>query len=994
MVTGERIPGYKQVFGLSENQRATNFTIEEISSKPPANVVWPGEQPELVFRLKNNSDHAVDVDAHWDLIPYGTKSKPNDVWEPDLFSLGSSTSIPVKVSVSAKNSEKLVVHPTLPDRFGGFALVLDLSEHGRLFAATLARVPQPDSSRVQFPTYALDMPWPHEISTQTYKLFHRLGIKGCRHGVGYFPTTSPDFQRRWDELSRQLHEMQEHNITVMITIGEGGAPMPLGRPRPWLSEDGTMKEVPQSDYAWLPEYDADFEKWCKRLASEFGWPKGPVNAVELWNEPWEAVSISGWAADIPRFREIYEHMARGIESGRKEGGTKVLIGGACSSTNTRDKLFCDGTDKFLKWLDFVSIHYQPLAADPALEPKWMTRKSPYGPVRVWDTESWIANSEDRVAGVIASMRSQGQSRTAGIYGGNVYEMQWNRDMNDKPVSIVQAWSPAVAVAAMQQFIGQRDFRQILFTNGLPWIYVFDGLNSPDDGTLVVLGDLGAIYDRDRTLFRDVRSLKKVTQASGKKITSTEEKKLVASPVLLDTTLTLPDNNKEFVLFDFYGNPLPSKDGKITIPLNGLGYFLRTNGKEGSFDRLLTAVRKARIEGYEPLAFEVSDFTHRLTSKTKFKLKLTNILNRPVKGKLHIAVESCELVAPSLNIELNPHETRVLQIELRSAQVREDNCYGMSAQFDGGKDGCCEHQEVLHSNVTIRKSILVDGNLDDWKGALPLVIGGEGIQANLTETAWLPFNKVDTGNKSGLSIGYTAYDNDYFYFAAKTVDTTPYEGGPRFETRDDDSYFYPDKSFTPMKDGHKELVWPKGVRHFTYRKDFEVPSGVGNMDNIQIAFNVLPNDKKPLYSHPRGTMPHYMIYSDTDYEFVFNSVAQKFGGGVETWCLQKPGMPRKHFFPRQPKSKIDGGPVKDAKLVIRRDGNLRIMEAALPWSAIPDVKKCLDAGKNFKFTFRVNDNQGPANELAAGRSVSKVNSLTFHCEWQTHWANELEFGFEK
>jgi hypothetical protein len=34
------------------------------------------------------------------------------------------------------------------------------------------------------------------------------------------------------------------------------------------------------------------------------------------------------------------------------------------------------------------------------------------------------------------------------------------------------------------------------------------------------------------------------------------------------------------------------------------------------------------------------------------------------------------------------------------------------------------------------------------------------------------------------------------------------------------------------------------------------------------------------------------------------------------------------------------------------------------------------------------------ELAAGRSVSKDNPLTFHNDWATHWANELEFGVEK
>lgn len=995
MVTGEHIPGYRQVFGLAENQKAKDFAIEELRSTPPANVVWPGEQPELVFRFVNQSDKAVDVDAHWELIPYGTKSKPNDVWEPDLFALGDRIAIPVKITAPAKGSVELIAKPLLPERYGGCALVLDLGDHGRAFAAALARVPRPDPDRAQFPTYALDMPWPHEISTQTYNLFQRLGVKGCRHGVGYFPTTSPDFQRRWDELARQLREMQEHNITVMITIGEGGAPMPLGQPRPWLEEDGTMKDIPQKDYAWLPEYDADFEKWCRRLASEFGWPKGPVNAIELWNEPWEGVSISGWAADIPRFREIYEHMARGIEAGRQEGGTQVLIGGACSSTNTRDKLFSDGTDKFLKWLDFVSIHYQPLAADPALEPKWMTRKSPYGPVRVWDTESWIANSEDRVAGVIASMRSQGQSRTAGIYGGNVYEMRWNRDLQDKPVSVVQTWSPAVAVAAVQQFIGQREFSRILFTNGLPWIYVFDGLKSPDDGTLVVLGDLGAVYDRDRTLFRGVGSLKKTGPGNATQSTGSEaNKKLAASPTLLDASLTISDHEGDFVLFDFYGNPLPSKNGKITIPLNGLGYFLRTTGKHGSFDKLLATVKAARIDGYEPVAFEASDFTQRLAPKAAFKIKLSNILNRPVSGALNLALENCELVSSNLSVQLKPNESRILVVELRSARIREDNSYVLKAAFDAGKDGACQHQETLHANVAARKTIHVDGQLDDWSGALPLPIGGEGLQASLTETAWLPFNKLGDSAKSGLAIGYTAYDNDFFYFAAKVVDATPYEGGPRFETRDDDSYFYPDKVFTLPKDGHKELTWPQGVRHFTYRKDFEIPSGVGNMDNIQIAFNVLPADKKPLYSHPKGTMPHYMIYSDTDYEFVFNTVAEKFGGGVETWCLQMPGMPRKHFFPRQPKSEIDGGAVKDAKLAMRRDGNLRILEAALPWPAIPEVKQCLDSGKTFKFTFRVNDNQGPASELAAGRSVSKVNSLTFHCEWQTHWANELEFGFEK
>ena len=206
-------------------------------------------------------------------------------------------------------------------------------------------------------------------------------------------------------------------------------------------------------------------------------------------------------------------MAQAVVEARKEASVKVLIGGACSSANTRDKLFCDGTDTFLPWLDFVSIHYQPLAADPVLEPKWMNRNGEYGRVRVWDTESWVANSDDRVAAVIASMRAMGQDRTAGIYAGNVFTSEKHR-VGGKEYAVAQVWSPGASVAACQHFIGQREFKEVLFKNGLPWVFVFDGLRprigddrtgpaNPEDGTVVITGDLSASYDKDRTLFRSV-----------------------------------------------------------------------------------------------------------------------------------------------------------------------------------------------------------------------------------------------------------------------------------------------------------------------------------------------------------------------------------------------------------------------------------------------------------------------------------------------------------
>jgi hypothetical protein len=162
--------------------------------------------------------------------------------------------------------------------------------------------------------------------------------------------------------------------------------------------------------------------------------------------------------------------------------------------------------------------------------------------------------------------------------------------------------------------------------------------------------------------------------------------------------------------------------------------------------------------------------------------------------------------------------------------------------------------------------------------------------------------------------------------------------------------------------------------------------------VQIAFNVL--EQKPWLPNPPGTMPHFIDYWDTDYEYALNPVAAQFGGGTEIWRLMAPGVPRKTNFPREPVAPFDQGAVTGGKLVIKHDGNTRIVEAAIPWTEMPEVLKRIKAGQTVKFSCRVNDNGGAARELATRRSVSKDNGPAFHDSWQTHWANELEFSAGK
>lgn len=974
MKTGSEMPGYAEAFRLEKTQQASGYRVEEIEVQAGAstmvNVLWPGENLSITLHFVNETQSELRAHGKVEIVSYGTSVPPGDVWVPHVFKIADEGSIPIDIDLPASGSQDISIQPRIPERFGGYALIADVEGHGRSFAATVVRTLRPDQGRVQFPTYALDMTWDEFMNEGIFVLFEKLGVKGARMGGPYQLKSEREYEPAASRLDRYMSWAQKHNVTVMLTLGDGDGwgDQPLGRPRPWLDGENRMQDT-KDDRAWLPAYDDDFQQWVQQVASRYGWPKGNLNAVELWNEPWESISISGWGADIPRYREIFTHMAEGVEAARKEAGVEVLIGGTCSSSNARDKLFSDGSDHFLKWLDFASIHYQALAADPSLVPEWMNRKAPSGPVRVWDTESWIANSEDRVAGIIASMRAQGQSRTAGIFDGNVYQSK-NIKLGNRTYPIVQAWSPAAAVAATQKFIGQRPFRKLLFRNGLPWVFVFDGLASEasvninsDDGTVVVVGDMRTIYDPDRTLFRSIE-------------------------LSSDAHLTIPASGDLFELYDFYGNPVPTKTGEITVPLNGRGYFLRSNGTPGSFEKLLAAINTARTDGYSPVEIVAHDLTGPIEHHPALKLSLTNVLNRKVSGILKAQLGSLVLHPANVAATLEPNETRNFTFTVAGGETVADNLYHLAAAFSG-KDGKSVREEDLRVNYIVRRSIKVDGDLSDWEGVPPQIVPGVTLGPNLTEEAWLPFKDFGTSVPNGLATTYLAYDSDYFYFAAKIADSTADAGMVRFASRDDDSYFYPDQ--VTGRDG-QTLRWPAGVRHYSYKKNFDIPSGSGEHDNVLLAFNVL--DRKPWLSNPPGVMPHFITYWDTDYEFALNPVSDQYGGGTEMWRLLAPGMPRKHFFPRQPKSAIDGGAVANAKLVMRREGKTRVVEAAIPWAEIPEVRRRIRAGQTIKFSCRINDNQGPAHELAAGRSVSKSNSVTFHDDWQEHWANELEFGAEK
>ena len=1181
---------YEEVMGVKNGLRSYDFNVNLIESSAPANVFWPGDDIRLKFQLVNNTSMQIDVDAKVHVFRYGTKGIPNDIWLPKIVKYDYEKIIPTHLSIAPNGYiNTSIIVDDIKD-FGGYAVVFDLGNHGRMLGTSFAYSMKPSSVKMQYPKQSLDY--------LGVDFLNRVGVQSIRYGIPFVSTTNPDYQIFKQDLTQLMKDFADSNITVMLMFGEGRVAQstPLGIARPHLDENAVFLRTKQ-DLVWLPELDEDFKEYVKELCLDFGWPKGPVTAVCLWNEPWEGTSISGWQADMIRYKEIYTKMAEAVIEAREEG-IDVLVGGGDSNSNALDKFFADGTMDMLPIFDFLSIHYQGMES-PVLYPEWNNRKHYKGRVKIWDTESWVGNTDDRIGLVIAVNRSAGYDRSMGIFGGYMYSGDPNRSVRnieirtekgkEKVLKLHNTWSTAAAMGAAQSMIGEREFNKLLFKNGLPWVMIFDGYeNNKDDGTIVIAGDLGEAFGTENILFREVRSLSEAKKemelcdklkllpigcAEREKI---EEELNAYDPI--DGKMILKAD-PSFLLYDFYGNVITPKKGIYEVPLNYQGYYMRVN-KKGTFDKLISAINKAEILGYEPLEIIAKDFTSPIASKPEMELQLTNILNRPVKGVLSVSIGNLDISYPQ-NVSFKPNETKTIRAKVTNGTATVDNNYPLEVRFNAGKDGFAVHWENMHVNYIAKKKVEVDGNLDEWKDAIPQVIKGSSKGSiSLTEAAWHPYEQFDN-NAEGLAYTYQAYDDDYFYFAAKVADKSPNKGTLRFETRNDDDFFYPDTAYMQTinamhavlvnksvsesdqgalqlptakgrvlsyyentnttkaigvdldlpsdkytrtsfyfpninqrnvtvtvydrndgkeifqtvvdkvwngayltldlagrirvrcststwdswrntvklaglffdlsdnvpntKNGRASahlvikdfnilgnwidqygkigyylagaesqlpndikcevvsaddlvpLVWPKGIRRFSYRKTGVLPDGVTGKrtDNILIAFNVIPIGQDGMKAETKGTMPRYIGYKCTDYEYALNTVAPKYGGGFEIWRMLVPGMPRKHFYPRQPKSPYDGA-VKDGKLVTIRKGNTLYYECAIPWSEISEVKKAIEKGDKIKFSARINDDGASAAcmEIARGRSVSKKNSKAFHPDWKEHWANEVEFGVEK
>jgi len=262
MVTGAAMPGYAAAFGLAGSPA---YQVQIVASGVPGNVLWPGDRPAFTFQLLNGGDEPLRAAGRVEVIAYGTRGAPGDVWTPHVFRIaGAVGSAPVAATVPARGYADVTVSPVIPARFGGYALVVDLGPAGRRFLTSCVRTFAATQGNVQFPKFCLDaLPLP---------VLKRLDVHAIRWGVGYKPTTGGDFAAWYTDRGHDLKGYRDADIAVLLMAGGGdffGPTQPLGRPRPWLDDKGVMLDT-KFDLAWLPSYDDDFQKWTYQFARDWG----------------------------------------------------------------------------------------------------------------------------------------------------------------------------------------------------------------------------------------------------------------------------------------------------------------------------------------------------------------------------------------------------------------------------------------------------------------------------------------------------------------------------------------------------------------------------------------------------------------------------------------------------------------------------------------------------------------------------------------------------
>lgn len=421
-------------------------------------------------------------------------------------------------------------------------------------------------------------------------------------------------------------------------------------------------------------------------------------------------------------------------------------------------------------------------------------------------------------------------------------------------------------------------------------------------------------------------------------------------------------------YDMSGRPIQPGPHGLTVPFTEAPVYITTDAL--SVIELRNKIASARIEHVTPVNLYALSLEQDASQRQELGVRIENQLNRPIDGILRLTdghglqqMQAFSLAAGRLG---------EVKIQWPGVKASAENQYGVTLtaeiappegwpakkQEPGHASGAVmsvTRQQILSVARFVKRTITIDGKLDDWQGVAPVLLDSDQLQGGVDPSQYLlnPHLDAPTASPAGKRIVarvYTAYDDANVYLAA-AVNEDEFKctaGEPVVKGRRENQVTL------PWKNG-----LPGGLNHITL---------IG--DAFQFSFGF--RDRVPGYGRQMDDVWAWKgeIY-DADYDYVAHASTE----GDKLIRIWGADTARRDGYQTEPVPGLEAVPEGRIKISRDEEKKLTIYELAIPRAELrlfdPSAGRC-----RFSFVLHNSEKVGDA-----GLNWSDAAGVFDH--WRTH-----------
>jgi len=447
----------------------------------------------------------------------------------------------------------------------------------------------------------------------------------------------------------------------------------------------------------------------------------------------------------------------------------------------------------------------------------------------------------------------------------------------------------------------------------------------------------------------------------------------------DGTITI-DRRPDLRAFDMSGREIKPAGNNLVLPFTEAPVYITT--EKLSVIELRKLVGEGVIDGVTPVNLYAHPLLKPADQPQDLLVRVENQMNLPVQARLTLKIDGVEKPVET-DAAIPAAKLVDVPVPWPGVKASPENQYGITIIVDSQtaeekprKLQAVTHTQIVQAGTFAKRTIAVDGSLDDWEGAVPIVLDSRMLASGFDPTQYLlnPHLDAPTGtpdDKRVVARIYTAYDDGNVYIAA-AVNEDSFEctaGTPVVKGRG------AEKVDLPYRNG-----MPDGLNHIVFCGDV-----------LQLAFGF--RDRFPGEGRQMGDPWAWKGYfCDTDY--VCNVHASTDGDMlIRQWGAD---TSRRNAY--QTDKVPDIGPVPNAQIKIGRDEarRLTIYEMAIPRKEL----KLFDPVKGrFRFGFQLCNNERVGGGTLTWAEAAGVfdywrNLGSYAPTWTQRIACQTFFGIEQ